>query len=61
MRFRTKSGTIYTLDSLRHLFYGGKFKTPVQYVHASAIIGCRAQITLIDGRIVNTSVVERYL
>lgn len=61
MRFRTKSGTIYTLDTVNHLFYGGKFKNPMQYVNASVIIGCKAQITLIDGRIVNTSIIERYL
>lgn len=61
MIFETKSGTIYTLDSVRRLFYGGNFKNPIQYVDAIVMIGCRAQIELIDGRIVTTSIVERYI
>lgn len=58
--FITNSGTIYYLDSKNRLFSGGKFKTPVAYTSASAIIGNKATIVLIDGRIVTTSTVMRY-
>ena len=40
--FITNSGTMYYLDSANRLFSGGKFKTPVTYVSANVIIGCKA-------------------
>lgn len=58
--FITNSGTMYYLDSANRLFSGGKFKTPVSYVSASAIIGSKATIVLMDGRVVTTSTVMRY-
>lgn len=61
MRFRTKSGSIYVLDTVNKLFYGGKFKNPMSYVQAQVIIGCKALIQLSDGRLVRTSIVECYL
>lgn len=58
--FITNSGTMYYLDSVNRLFSGGKFKTPVSYVSANAIIGNKATIVLIDGRVVTTSTVMRF-
>lgn len=58
--FITNSGTMYYLDSANRLFSDGKFKTPVTYVSASVIIGCKAQIVLADRRVVTTSTVMRY-
>lgn len=63
MQVMTQSGTVYTVYKDvygRNMFVGGRFKTPVEYVNASLIIGTRGRVVLVDGRIVNTSIIVCY-
>lgn len=58
--FYTKSGTIYYIDSVNKLVWGGKIISPVLFVTLRAIIGTRGRIQLINGVIVDTNIVEGY-
>lgn len=60
MRFITKSGTMYYLDTVNRRFSGGKFKNWIPYSNALVIIGSRAKIYACDGRVITTSTVQNY-
>lgn len=60
MRFLTKSGTLYYLDTVNKMFAGGKFKSWIPYHNAVVIIGLPATIYACDGRIISTSIVQSY-
>lgn len=61
MRFKTESGTVYYLDTSKHLFWGGKFKSYIPYFSCTALIGTPAIIYACDGRIIRTSKVVAYV
>lgn len=58
--FYTKSGTIYYIDNVNKLVWGGKIISPVPFVTLRATIGTRGRIQLINGVIVDTNIVEGY-
>lgn len=58
--FYTKSGTIYYIDNVNKLVWGGKIISPVPFVTLRTIIGTRGRIQLINGVIVDTNIVEGY-
>lgn len=61
MIFMTKSGSLYVVNEERKTIRGGIFQNATAYTKCCAIIGERGCIELADGRVCNTSVVERYL
>lgn len=61
MMFMTKSGSLYVVNEERKTIRGGVFQNPTVYNKCCAIIGERGYIELADGRVCNTSVIERYL
>lgn len=59
--FKT-SNTVYYIDLLNHLVWGGKLGTnPMKYSNARVIIGCPAMFYFMNGGFMQTSVVLDYL
>ena len=59
--FQTKSSTYY-VDQYNKTISGGYFgEKKEKFVHMQAMIGNNAHIELADGRVVNTSIVEKYV
>lgn len=64
--FKTKSNSVYSLDTENKIFNGGRFHN-VRYINAKVIVGEKAEIVLEkkDNRghhcMIETSVVEKYV
>jgi len=59
--FITKSGSTYIVDAVNKTVSGGALETPTKYVTARIIMGERAEIELVDGRVMSTNTVVKYL
>lgn len=64
--FKTKSNSVYSLDTENKIFNGGRFHN-VRYINAKVIIGEMAEIVLErkDNKgnhyMIKTSIVEKYI
>lgn len=59
--FVTSSETEYYLDQVNKLFYGGKYKNWTPYCDLSIICGCNGYIRLLNGDVLKTSIITRYI
>lgn len=59
--FKTKNSR-YLVDTEKRLITGGIFgKNMVRYLKLQAIIGSNGYVTLANGKVIRTGIVERYI
>lgn len=58
--FITKSGTRYYVSRARKEIVGGRYPNGLKFIDARLIIGTRGEIYLANGKVLYTSIIERY-
>lgn len=58
--FVTTSGTVYYVNFNNYTICGGKFKYPTRFYQYSMMCGAPGQFLLAGGKVLRTSVIQRY-